>query len=141
MVGRIRGRSRPAEPAFVLTWLAMAVYYLRGLERYLINDDEGSYLYAAWRISLGELPYRDFLTPQLPAFLLPGGLLMHLAGPAVWPARALAVFLTLATGVTVWATARRLFGPLVALLAGAALLLQPDVYLDCRTFRSEPFML
>src|SRR3990172_9514864 len=95
MVGRIRGRSRPAEPAFVLTWLAMAVYYLRGLERYLINDDEGSYLYAAWRISLGEVPYRDFLTPQLPAFLLGGGAMMAVAGPATWPARALATTVTL----------------------------------------------
>ena len=131
----------PADWLALLGFVLLAVFYFRRLEAWLIGDDEGSYLYAAWRIALGELPYRDFLTPQLPAFLIPGGLLMKWLGPNVWAARALATALTLLAGVNVWATARRLFGPAVGLLAGAILLLQPDVYLFCRTFRADPFML
>ncbi len=130
-----------ADGIAALAFVVLARLYFWRLDAYLINDDEGSYLYAAWRISLGELPYRDFLTPQLPAFLMPGGWLMQATGPDVWAARALAVCLTLAAGVVVWATARRLFGPPVAALAGIVFLLQPEVYLHCRTFRSEPFML
>ncbi len=125
----------------LLALVAIASLYFWRLDAWLVNDDEGSYLYAAWRISLGELPYRDFLTPQLPAFLLPGGVLMRMVGPHVFPARALAALLTLGAGAAVWATARRLFGPWVALVAGALLLLHPDVYLECRTYRPEPFML
>jgi hypothetical protein len=120
---------------------ALAAFYFWRLDAYRMNDDEGGYLYAAWRISQGELPYRDFLTPQLPAFLLPGGLVVRLFGPEVWPLRALAVLLALGAGVATWATARRLFGPPVALIAGAALLLQPDVYEFSRMFRAEAFML
>ncbi len=126
--------------ALLLLATIARLYYWR-LDRWLINDDEGSYLYAAWRIALGELPYRDFLTPQLPAFLMPGGWLMSLTGPELWPARALATGLTLSAGLFTWATARRLFGPFVALVAGAAMLLQPDVFLHGRSFRSDPFML
>jgi len=120
---------------------AVAAFYLQGLTAWLVNDDEGSYLYAAWRISLGELPYRDFLTPQLPAFLIPGGALMRAFGPDAWPARAAAVVAVLAAGAAWWAVARRLLGPGVALVGALAFLLHPDVYAACRTFRPEPFML
>lgn len=140
----LRRRLRAIAPADLLAiagFALIAILYFWRLDAFLINDDEGSYLYAAWRISRGELPYRDFLTPQLPLFLLPGGLLMRLFGPEVWPARALAAGMTLATGALLWLAVRRLYGPAVALLAGAVFLLHPDVYLHGRTFRSDPFML
>lgn len=136
-----RLRRRWPDLLALLLFLSIAWLYYWRLDAWLINDDEGSYLYAAWRIGLGELPYRDFLTPQLPAFLMPGGWLMAWLGPALGPTRALAAALTLAAGLLTWASARRLFGPLVALLAGAALLLQPDVFLQGRSFRADPFML
>lgn len=125
----------------LLAALLLGRLYLQRLDAYLINDDEGSYLYAAWRIALGEKPYCDFLTPQLPAFLYPGGFLMRWWGPDVWPARALAAGLTLGAGLWTYLTARRLFGPAAALLAALALLLQPEVFLHGRTYRSDPFML
>lgn len=139
----IIGRLGPGLPDLLaaLVFAVLARRWLTRLTDFLVNDDEGSYLYAAWRISLGERLYCDFLTPQLPAFLLPGGALMWVTGPEVWPARALAVVAALLAAVLVWATARRLFGPWVALIAGAALLLHPDVFESGRIFRSEPFML
>lgn len=140
-VARLASAAHPADLAAAAVGALLVAFYLWRLDAYRINDDEGSYLYAAWRISLGELPYRDFLTPQLPAFLLPGGWLMAWTGPGAWPARAVAAGLTLATGAWTWATARRLFGPGVACLALALGLLHPEVFLNGRTFRSEPFML
>jgi len=134
-------RLRAADVAWLLVLLLIGALYLWRLDAWLINDDEGSYLYAAWRISLGELPYRDFLTPQLPAFLLPGGLLMRAFGPSALAARTMSVVLTLGAGVVVWFTARRLFNPLVAWITGTAFLLHPSVFLACRTYRPEPFML
>ena len=136
-----RPRIYRADIFFSVGFLALGLVYFYGLTSNLINDDEGSYLYAAWRISLGELPYRDFLTPQLPGFLLPGGLLMKVVGPAVWPARALAVATVLGAALFLWRTARHLFGPLVAALASLAFLMHPLVYQYARVYRSEPFML
>ncbi len=124
-----------------LALVGITLLYFWRLDAWLINDDEGSYLYAAWRISLGELPYRDFLTPQLPAFLLSGGLAFRGFGASVLVGRSIAVALTLLSGVALWASVRHLFGPVAALTAGLVLLLHPDVYLHCRTFRPEPFML
>ena len=74
------GRSGGWDVAALVAVVALAVFYSRHLTSWLVNDDEGSYLYAAWRLALGERPYRDFLTPQLPAFLLPGGAVMAVAG-------------------------------------------------------------
>jgi hypothetical protein len=138
-----RGRFglAPADVAALLALVAIAALYAARLDAWLINDDEGSYLYAAWRIALGEVPYRDFLTPQLPAFLLPGGALMRFAGAEAVGARALAAALTLGAGVWTWAAARRLFTPAAACLAGAAVLLHPLVFAEGRTYRPDPFML
>ena len=82
-----------------MAFVALVAFYRRNLVGWLISDDEGSYLYAAWRMSLGERPYRDFLTPQLPVFLLPGGWLMGITGASVHAARLLAVGLTMTAGI------------------------------------------
>ncbi len=144
-LGRLRRTflaDGPGTTALALLGLALfAAFYAWRLTAFLINDDEGSYLYAAWRMSLGELPYRDFLTPQLPGFLFPGAWLMRLTGPEVWPLRALAAAATLLAGVFTWRAARRLFGPATAAAAAGLLLLQPLNYLFGRTFRADPFML
>ncbi|MEO8083203.1 MAG: glycosyltransferase family 39 protein [Ardenticatenales bacterium] len=137
--GVVRAHGWDIAAAVAAVWLG--AFYCRHLTAWLINDDEGSYLYAAWRIALGERPYRDFLTPQLPVFLLPGGWLMRHFGPSYLAARLLAVGLTLTAAGVTWATARRLFGSAVAAIALVLCLLQPDVYAVGRIFRPEPFML
>jgi len=134
-------RAHAWDVAAIVAFVALVAFYRRNLVGWLISDDEGSYLYAAWRMSLGERPYRDFLTPQLPVFLLPGGWLMGITGASVHAARLLAVGLTMTAGIATWATARRLFGPAVAAVALVALLLQPDVFAVGRVYRPEPFML
>lgn len=138
---RARGLLWAPDALAAVGLAVVAALYLARLDAWLINDDEGSYLYAAWRIGLGEMPYRDFLTPQLPAFLLPGGAVMRLLGADVTALRALAALATLGAGAAAWSTARRLFGPWVAGLAGLAVLLHPLVFADTRAYRPDPFML
>src|SRR5689334_11956263 len=79
---------------FALLILLVALAgYLFNLGGWFITDDEGSYLYQSWRVSLGEMPYRDFLTPQLPLFLGAGGLVQRVVGVSPIPLRVLSVLL------------------------------------------------
>jgi len=118
-----------------------AVYCSHRLTKWLAYDDEGGYLYAAWRISLGEMPYRDFLTPQLPAFLYPGALLLKLSDCSVFVARLSMSLLTLGAGLLLFMTVRRLWGDRVALLALILVLVQRDFFWAARFFRPEAPML
>lgn len=117
------------------------LYYTQGLTQWQAYDDEGGYLYAAWRISLGEMPYRDFLTPQLPLFLYPGAAVLALTGYSVWAARFAMTLFTLGAAVLCLATVRRLWGGPAALLTLPLLLVQRDMFWAARFFRPEAPML
>jgi len=118
-----------------------AVYYLDRIAQWLAYDDEGGYLYAAWRISTGELPYRDFLTPKLPAFLYPGALVLKLSDNSGFALRALSALLTLGAVALLYLTLRRLWSDRVALLAMIPCLIQRDFFWAARFFRPEAPML
>lgn len=129
------------------TWVALGLLVLAGL-LYSLNltgrlytDDEESYLYQAWRVSLGELPYRDFLTPQLPGFLGLGGLVLRLAGPSLFAPRLLAIAMTLLAGWFVYRMGRRLYAPWVGVAALTLFLAYPRVVDMARLYRPEAFML
>jgi 4-amino-4-deoxy-L-arabinose transferase-like glycosyltransferase len=133
--------ARAHDAWIALLLLLAGVAYSYNLTGWLASDDEGGYLYAAWRISLGELPYRDFFTPQLPAFLYTGGGLFKLFGPSVLAARASTVAATLLAAVFLYLTARRLTGPGVSLLATLVFVAYEDLYAVAREFRPEAMML
>jgi hypothetical protein len=134
------GGWRSTVPAGVVVLLG-CVYITQHLLGWLAYDDEGGYLYAAWRISLGELPYRDFLTPQLPAFLYPGALLMRLTDASVLAARLSMTAYTLAACWLLFLTVRRLWGWRAALLSLVLTVAQSEVYWAGRFFRPEAPML
>jgi hypothetical protein len=142
-----RSRFRPAWEALrphlpALAFLAlMALAYWHRIDTWRIDDDEEGYLYAAWRISRGELPYRDFLTPQLPAFLFPGGLAIALFGPQAAVLRAWSAVLMLVAGYATYLTGRRLYGPAAGLAALAVVLLSDDLFPLARAWRPEATML
>ena len=115
--------------------------YLFNLGGWLITDDEGSYFYQSWRVSLGEVPYRDFLTPQLPLFMGVGGLVQRVFGPDPVPLRVLSVLLVLGAGWALYRVLLRLTTPSMALVGLAAFLAHPDVYAVGRVYRPEPYML
>ncbi len=109
--------------------------------RFFLHDDEGNYAYAAWRISAGEVPYRDFFTPQMPAFLYWGGLVVRLLGRSLAALRWATV---LATGLAAWLLYRlncELFGPPVALASVGLYLIEPNVFHSARFFLPEAYML
>jgi len=117
------------------------LYYSHRIDKWLAYDDEGGYLYAAWRISLGELPYRDFLTPQLPAFLYPGALVLKWTGYSVVAARLFSVLYTLAAAWLLFLSVRRVWGDRPALLALVLVIVQRDIFWAGRFFRPEAPML
>jgi 4-amino-4-deoxy-L-arabinose transferase-like glycosyltransferase len=106
---------------------------------WLMNDDEGTYLYDAWRVSLGELPYRDFFLSQTPLGIGLGAAAFKAFGPSVRAARALSIVLILASAGLVGFAARRHFGlsSAISLLAAATFLFTKHVYFLGRTFMPD----
>jgi len=126
--------------AALLFLLALASYTWR-LTAWLAYDDEGGYLYAAWRISLGELPYRDFLTPQLPVFLYPGAAILALTHHSVWAMRFSMTLLTLGAAAFCFGAIRRAWGEGPAIASLALLLVHREMFWAARFFRPEAPML
>ncbi|MCX6559795.1 MAG: hypothetical protein NTZ26_04705 [Candidatus Aminicenantes bacterium] len=126
--------------AAILAALVLGLWNLGG---WLMNDDEGTYLYGAWRVSLGEMPYRDFALVQTPlAFGVVGGL-FRLAGPSVWAARAASYLFMLGAAVVLFMAGRRfLHFPHGVALAGAGIfLLNKHVFFLGRSFLPDNLML
>lgn len=126
--------------ALAILLLGLA-YYLYDIDRWLAYDDEGGYLYAAWRIGKGEMPYRDFVTPKLPLFLYPGALLLKLSGNSFLALRATSALAVVLSAVFLYLTVRRVFDARTALLAMAVFMVHRDVYWSARFFRPEAYML
>ncbi|MBN1400692.1 MAG: phospholipid carrier-dependent glycosyltransferase, partial [Anaerolineae bacterium] len=118
-----------------------AAYYSHRIVKWLAYDDEGGYLYAAWRIGLGEVPYRDFLTPQLPLFLYPGALVLRFSGNAVLAVRLYMTTLALGAAFLLFLTVRDLGDWRVALVALPLVMVQQEFYWAGRFFRPEAPML
>ncbi|MBM4432123.1 MAG: hypothetical protein FJ026_17510, partial [Chloroflexi bacterium] len=93
------------------------VFYLYRIDRWFMDDGEGGFCYAAWRISEGEVPYRDFLTEQVPLFLYWGSAVIRLFGPSIMALRYVNVLTTLLAAFFVYLAARHVFGCQVALLS------------------------
>ena len=136
-----RKQSAIAVAAVVVILGLGVAWYPHRIARWLAYDDEGGYLYAAWRISIGEVPYRDFLTPQLPAFLYPGALVLRLSNFSVLAARLWMMALALGASLFLYQTVRLLWGDWLAALALALVLVQGEFFWAARFFRPEASML
>lgn len=125
--------------AMVILVLA-ALFYLYHIDRWLMDDDEGNFCYASWRVAAGEVPFRDFLTEQVPLFLYWGGTIVRIFGPSVLALRYATVLATLLAAFVIYLTAREVFGHRVALLSLSLFLMHKDVYFVARLFRPEAYM-
>ncbi len=123
----------------VLVFIIVGYFY--NLTGWRIYDDEGEYLYQVWRITEGSLPYRDFLTPQLPLFLFSGSTIMKLAGGSLVAMRTYSVLLAFGTAGFLLIIGRRFSGLLTGMLAAILFLLHSDVFRETRIFRNEPLFL
>ena len=129
-------------------WIALGLCllvlagYLYNLDAWRMNEDEGEYLYQFWRMTEGEMPYRDFLTPQLPVFLYSGMLWMKLVGHNLFLLRMLSVILAFSTAGLIFLLGRRIGNNTSLALAGAFIyLLHPETYRQSRFLRNEAFFL
>jgi 4-amino-4-deoxy-L-arabinose transferase-like glycosyltransferase len=111
------------------------------LDGWKIDDDEGSFLYQAWRVSEGEQPYTDFFSSHWPFFLYTAGILLDLSGDDIGVIRAVPALFTLTTAIMVFLLARELVPVEGAWLAMLAYLLHPAVFSHGRTLYIESFML
>ena len=122
-----------------LVVLALGLLYLYNLGGWLINDDEGTFLYQVWRIGEGEHPYRDLFTSRWPLFLYTGAGWMRVVGAEAVPMRLLSVCMTLGTAVIVFLLARHTLPAEAALLSMVVFLLHPDIFRFGRSFQPELF--
>lgn len=125
--------------AVTIVVLVFGVMYAYNLDGWLIDDDEGTYLYQSWRMTEGDRPYEDMFNTRWPLFLYTGAGWMQLVGAEVLPMRLLSVLLTLGTATLVFLAARETGSPQAALLSMVVLLLHPEVFTFGRSFRPEPF--
>jgi hypothetical protein len=125
----------------LLALAALLALYVNNLTGWMIFDDEGEYLYQVWRMTLGEVPYRDFLTPQLPAFLYTGLAVMSVAGKSLLAMRLATVAIAFATAIILYVAGRKHAGPLAGLISMVLYLLHPDVFRETRIWRNEPLFL
>ncbi len=130
-----------ALPLVALILIVAAWGYTRNIVLFRVPEDEGQYLYDAWRISQGEDPYRDFVTAQMPAFVYLGGLEQRLFGPTWVPLRLTSIAATLMAGMLVFALGWRLHSAPTGLLAMMTFLVSDQVYAVGRIWRSDPYML
>lgn len=142
MMNAIRARFTRTDGIAFLLLVLFFIAYVYNLDGWQIYDDEGEYLYQVWRmVTAGEVPYRDFLTPQLPVFLYAGAGVMSVAGVSLTAMRLYSVLLAFASATILYLAGRRHRGPLVGFLAAALLLMHPDVFRETRIFRNEPLLL
>lgn len=88
-----------------LALLAILQIWYRPLDR-----DEGFWLYAAGRVTAGELPYRDFCLPHLPLGLLHYAAVIKGFGPTLYGCRALNVLWFFLGGAALALATGRRFG-------------------------------
>jgi len=128
-------------PAILIALVLFIGFYNLGGDR--MNDDEGAYLYASWRVSLGEVPYQDFFVVQMPlSFYVTAGL-FKLFGPEVWWARAASLLLILSTGFLIYRASTKFFGfeRRLALAMAGIFLLTKHIYFLGRIFMPDAYML
>lgn len=100
-----------------------------------INHDEGNYVYCSWRVSEGEIPYKDFFDHHISSsFFLLGGI-FKVFGASMNIARALMVLVCALTNIFVYLITKKLTNKYLALTTVTPfILLQP-------TFKGPLFFL
>jgi 4-amino-4-deoxy-L-arabinose transferase-like glycosyltransferase len=124
----------------LLLLLGVLLYMQHNLQ-YFLHDDEGNYAYAAWRISQGEVPYKDFFTPQMPVFLYWGAGVVRILGPSFAALRLSSLAVTLLAGYFLYALNRETLGRPVAIFSLGLFLIEPNIFHGARFFLPEAYML
>jgi hypothetical protein len=96
--------------------------------------DEGFLAYGAERVLEGQIPNRDFVSLQPPLSFYTGAAMFKLCGTSLWSLRLLGLALYLAIPILVYAIARQMAGPVLALASAV-----PATILGIPFFNFTPF--
>ena len=124
-----------------LVFLLILGLYLYNITGWFKEDDEGTALYAAWRLAEGETPYQDFITTKGPLFLLLGAGLNRVLGPSILSLRAVTALAVISSGYCWYRGLRAVYGPPAGAIGAVVFLLTPEVYHLGRLFRADSWML
>jgi len=121
-------------------YLLLGFYNLSG---WLINDDEGLYLYSAWRVSLGEVTYRDFFVSQTPLSFYFTGFLFKIFSPDVGWARGICYLLFLVIAFFIYLISKEIFklNKYLSILNAAVFIFTKNINFLGKTFMPDCFML
>ncbi|WP_420642989.1 ArnT family glycosyltransferase [Candidatus Leptofilum sp.] len=132
-----------------LTWffaIIVAVFaglYLFNISGWLIHDDEGTDLYEAWQLSIGNQPGVDFIAEQQPLFLTIGQSLLRLSedsATAVRYVRLASAIQVLAGAIFLGLVVKRLWDVPTAVLTVGITLISGLVLQQARMYRPDPMM-
>ncbi|MAT97280.1 MAG: hypothetical protein CL608_09075 [Anaerolineaceae bacterium] len=127
---------------FVLTTIFIGLY-LFNISGWLIHDDEGTDLYEAWQLQIGNQPGVDFIAEQQPLFLLLGKTGLNFAQDSVQAVkilRVLSAVQVLAGSIFFGLVVKRKWGEQTAALTMGIILTSGLVYEQARLFRPDPMM-
>ena len=106
-----------------------------------IDVGDGNYLYISWRMSQGEILYKEVPSPQPPMLLLLGQVLLFLSGGDQWLVRFAQIIIHALTACCVWAIAFRIFRwHSLSALAGTIYLFLPLGLWWSTGYQSEPLL-
>ena len=128
---------------FVIIVLGLIILYLFNISGWLIHDDEGTDLYEAWQLQIGNQPGVDFIAEQQPLFLLLGKTGMNLAdssGEAVGIVRTFSAVQILAASIFLGLVIRRKWGYQTAAMTIGVMLTSGILYEQARLYRPDPMM-
>lgn len=129
-------------PSFILVILLIAgLIFSYNLTGWLIEDDEGIYEYIAWRISEGDILYRDVLSQKPPLILYLGAIIFKVVGYSVFALRFASVLMALGTALIIYIIGFRLHNHPTGLIAAILFLLNPIIVWQARYYRPDIYLL
>ncbi len=132
-------------PDYLYAFFILCIYFIlkyQFISLAYLDFGDGNYLYISWRLSRGEILYRDIISPQPPVMLYFWSI-WHRLIPELTARvhffRAAAIFVHMAAGWMVFLLARLIFKNRVAgFLALVLYLMQPIGFWWFRCIQSEP---
>lgn len=127
---------------FVLAVLFVGLY-LFNISGWLIHDDEGTDLYEAWQLQMGEQPGVDFIAEQQPLYLLLGKIGLGLSEDsrkAVMVVRIFSAVQVLVGSIFLGLVVKRKWGEQTGALVLGLILTSGLLYEQARLFRPDPMM-
>lgn len=93
-----------------------------------INHDEGNYVYCSWRVSEGEVPYKDFFDHHISgSYFLLGGI-FKIFGASMNIARAMMVLVCVLTNIFIFLIAKKLTSKFLALISVTPFILVQPIF-------------